>query len=235
MPRRLTDLANDEVLALPLDRLAAIVLRHIVDTKQWSEHNFANDARNLGLPDQVVCCWIEALNWLVSRDLVARGSSGGGTGQAIFVTRLGYQALATGLEPVHAAARLGIEVHDRLHPARSQFLIGEYELAAFAAMREIEIRVRELARESNSLIGVTLMRRAFGDGGPLEDANLDAGERVGIRELFSGAIATFKNPSSHRQVDYADPIAASEVVLLADLLMRLLDRLEESQGHGGAP
>jgi uncharacterized protein (TIGR02391 family) len=71
------------------------------------------------------------------------------------------------------------------------------------------------------------MREAFkADGGPLADPNLDPGERVGVMELFAGAIGTFKNPPSHRQVDYSDPTEASEVVLLADLLMRLLDRAE---------
>jgi hypothetical protein len=44
-----------------------------------------------------------------------------------------------------------------------------------------------------------------------------------MMNLFQGAIGVFKNPPSHRQVDYADPILASEVVLLADLLLRLLD------------
>jgi len=44
--------------------------------------------------------------------------------------------------------------------------------------------------------------------------------------LFRGAIGTFKNPSSHRAVNYDDPVLAAEVVLLADLLMRLLDRVE---------
>lgn len=48
-------------------------------------------------------------------------------------------------------------------------------------------------------------------------------------ELFAGALGTFKNPPSDRQVDYADPTEASEAVLLADLLMRLLDRLETSR------
>jgi uncharacterized protein (TIGR02391 family) len=108
--------------------------------------------------------------------------------------------------------------------ARSQFLLGEYELAAFAAMREVEIRVRELAKADASLLGVKLMRKAFGENGPLADPSLDSGERVGVMELFAGAIGTFKNPPSHRQVDYADPTEASEVVLLADLLMRVLDR-----------
>lgn len=107
---------------------------------------------------------------------------------------------------------------------QSQFLIGEYELAAFAAMREVEIRVRELAGTESLLIGVKLMRTAFGEGGALADPKLDPGERVGRMELFAGAIGTFKNPPSHRQVNYSDPTEASEVVLLADLLMRLLDR-----------
>jgi uncharacterized protein (TIGR02391 family) len=44
--------------------------------------------------------------------------------------------------------------------------------------------------------------------------------------LFSGAIGLFKNPTSHRAVSYDDPAMASEVILLADLLFRLLDRVE---------
>jgi uncharacterized protein (TIGR02391 family) len=50
-----------------------------------------------------------------------------------------------------------------------------------------------------------------------------------LMELFAGAIGTFKNPPSHRQVDYANPIEASEVILLADLLMRLLDRTQSQE------
>jgi uncharacterized protein (TIGR02391 family) len=73
---------------------------------------------------------------------------------------------------------------------------------------------------------IKLMRESFRPGtGPLSDPDLDPGEQVGMMELFAGAIGTFKNPPSHRQVDYDDPTEASEVVMLADLLMRLLDRL----------
>ena len=113
-----------------------------------------------------------------------------------------------------AAARLNVDLHERLRKVRTQFLLGEYELAAFAAMREVEIRVRELAKADNSLIGVKLMRQAFKpEGGRLAHPELDAGEQVGMMELFAGAIGTFKNPPSHRQVDYEDPTEASEVVM----------------------
>jgi uncharacterized protein (TIGR02391 family) len=201
-----------------------IVLRHIVDAREWNAHNLLNHGSNRGVGDDVLRCWAEGLNWLISRNLVARDTPNQSTAQAIFVTRLGYRVLETGIATVRAVG---------LAKVRSQFLLGEYELAAFAAMREVEIRVRELAGADYSLLGVSLMRRSFGKGGPLADPELDPGEQVGLMDLFAGSIATFKNPASHRQVDYTDPTEASEVVLLADLLMRLLDRVPARQFERG--
>ena len=91
-------------------------------------------------------------------------------------------------------------------------------------MREVEIRVRELSLASDSEIGVKLMRSAFKDGGTLRRSDRDAGEETARMELFAGAIGLFKNPSSHREVDYADPVIATEIILLAYLLLRLLDQ-----------
>jgi uncharacterized protein (TIGR02391 family) len=227
MPESLLEFSAEEVESLPIDRLAILVLKHLVDTKERSSHNFLNSGNVMGLPESVRSCWSEALNWLVSKNLVARGTPRNLKADSIFVTRLGKKILEEGLETIRATERLDVTLHKRLNQVKSQFLIGEYELAAFAAMREVEIRVRELSGADSSLLGVNLMRMSFGGNGKLADPELDPGERVGIMELFAGAIGTFKNPPSHRQVDYADPTEASEVVLLADLLMRLLDRVQE--------
>lgn len=222
----LTNLDAGQLVELPIDRLALTVLRHLDASQAWSLHNFLVEQkpRYAGHGPQAVL--IEAINWLQANGLIARGHPSQSSGDAFIVTRLGHKVLAEGLGPLDAARRIGLDLHRRLERVRSQFLLGEYELAAFAAMREVEIRVRELSGFDVSLIGVKLMRRAFGDKGPLADPRLDEGERVGVMELFAGAIGTYKNPPSHRQVDYDDPIEASEVVLLADLLMRMLDRIE---------
>lgn len=219
----LTQLSDSDITALPLDVLGLVALRHIDETGEWNAHNFRNGMRSRDQRAQY--CLAEALNWLLSQGLLSYGTPGQSSAEAIFVTRAGKTALADGLDRARAGARLSIDVHPRLRAARSQFLLGEFEIAAFAAMREVEIQVRTMADLPDSLIGVKLMRQALKpEGGPLADSDLDPGEQVGLMELFAGAIGTFKNPPSHRQVDYADPTEASEVLLLADLLMRLLDR-----------
>jgi uncharacterized protein (TIGR02391 family) len=218
-------LTEEDVLAFPLDRLAVEVLRDWVETEQWNLYNWLNSVgQSFSKRPDVQRALSEALNWLVSHGLIARGLPGQTSTDGAFATRLGRKVLAEGLESVRAYERLEVDLHPRLARTRTQFLLGEYELAAFAAMREVEIRVRELAGAEDSLVGVKLMQRSLREGGPLANASLDPGEQVGLMNLFSGAIALFKNPPSHRQIDYKNPTEAAEVVLLADLLLRLLER-----------
>lgn len=90
-------------------------------------------------------------------------------------------------------------------------------------MKAVEVAVREGAGLGNDALGVALMRTAFGKAGPLRDPEAEPGEQVAAMELFAGAIGLFKNPSSHRYVDFADPTLAGEVIVLADLLLRLVN------------
>lgn len=222
----LSNLSDDEIAELPVDRLGLLVLEHVSDTNEWNSYNFLNWAHHQGRAQHTLFCLSEGMNWLIANGLIARGKPGQSSSDSIFVSRLGRRVLDEGPALVLAGRRLDVDLHGRLGGARSQFPMGEFELAAFAAMREVEIRVRELAKADTSLLGVKLMRSALNpESGPLADPQLDLGERVGVMELFAGAIGTFKNPPSHRQVDYSDPTEASEVILLADLLMRLLDRV----------
>lgn len=165
MAGTLFDLSPEQTQSLPIDRLGMLVLQHLVASSEWNEHNFLNSGANRGVPTPSLRCWAEALNWLISKNLVARGTPGQSSAQAIFVTRLGHTVLKDGGETIRAAERLDVALHERLAKVRSQFLLGEYEIAAFAAMREVEIRVRDLAQADASLIGVKLMRKAFGEGG----------------------------------------------------------------------
>ena len=51
-------------------------------------------------------------------------------------------------------------------------------------------------------------------------------------ELFSGAYGVFRNPSGHREVEYDDPGNVARAVLLADLLLHSLDRIEAHRPSG---
>ena len=111
--------------------------------------------------------------------------------------------------------------------ARPQFLIRQADQAVFAAMKAVEVRVRQLAGLGDDLYGVKLMNSAFGPGGALADPPSPSGEHNdGPRALFAGAMTMFRNPVGHRDVTYGDEAVAVEAVALASALMRHLDRVQ---------
>lgn len=225
-------LEAEKALSWPVDRVALHLLVGFNRGGEQHRHNFLNGAvqayQHNGFSPQealrVTQALAEGYDWLIIHGLL---SGIPGKGDWLFITRRGLAVLDAddGLALMRAEARLDVDLHPRIaNRVRTQFLLGEYELAALAAMREVEIRVRELAGVQARDIGVALMRQAFKpEGGALTDVKTDKGEQEALSSLFAGAIGVFKNPISHRQVDYEDPTLASEVVLLADLLLRILD------------
>jgi uncharacterized protein (TIGR02391 family) len=241
-----------DLASLPVDELALWMLRAMVASKQatFQRSNFIDrllkdagqrmpsdaayrrpgGARNE--PPHLGRALAEAWGWLLSDGLVAEATTALLKGQLpidgySFVTRYGERVAShpRAREWVAAERRLGMPLHGRLEErARRQFVLGEFEAAAFIAMREVEIAVREHAKFDGTVIGTDLMNKAFGPAGPLADPEMPRPEREGLQSLYRGAVAVFKNPASHRPLNFDDPLEAAEIVLFADLLLRILDR-----------
>lgn len=220
------DLSNEDVSDLPLDQVAVRVLSELQG--EWNWENFlAQERQRNGRDERTLRALAEAIQWLFHSGLIAKDPVQSAHA-AIFITRLGHSVLNEGPEKLGAVLRMQGDVHPLVQvKARPQFLLGEYEQAVFTSMKAVEVRVRGLGGFSDDDIGVSLMNRAFGPGGPLTDQEAVKGEQEGTRALFVGAYAVFRNPSGHREVDYDDISEAAEMVHTASLLMRILDRVEK--------
>lgn len=179
----------------------------------------------------------DAWAWLESHGLIGpAATSTTSTVQRITSAGRGLADDTAAIAKLWASERLAGSLDPALEEkVRPVFNLGDYETACFAAMKVVEVEVREASGLDASVIGVNLMRQAFKpDGGPLADPGADPGERVALMELFAGSIGAFKNPPSHRTVHFDDPTEAAEVVQLANLLLRLLRRAQDRVTSGAA-
>lgn len=226
------NISPQDALELPVDELALLVLADIIQQNAWSQYNY-----ELLYEQEMQYGWStnpdarkaisEAVGWLHQHGLLAYDLSNNGA-NAIIVTRKGREALAVDSNTLRSIHRLEADLHPLLQlKVRRQFLLGEYENAIFVAMKAIEVRVRKLGGFGNDIIGVDLINRAFRQGGPLADPAAPTGEVDGTMMLFRGAYAVLRNPSGHREVSFDDVTEASEAVMTASLLMRMLDRIEK--------
>ncbi len=230
---------------MPVDQLAMHVLWYLADTGKYHRRvDFIldrleeNSRRGVSgqttvyvrdgvhLQDPAARAWAEAWEWLMPRGLVTEDLQRNSDLWAISRHGRRIAVEANPLTHLRSLALLQADLHPLIAKSvRSLFLQGLYELAAFEAMKHVEIRVRDLAGAGAGDIGVPLMRQAFKpDGGPLADPAQEKGEQEATSALYAGAIGVVKNPTSHRQVEYNGPTEASDAVLLADLLLRMLDR-----------
>lgn len=169
----------------------------------------------------------EAWNWLEREGLlVPAPDTNGQNGWRVLSRRARSYAQNVDLSRRAAPVAFPKELlHPRiLEKAWPAYARTDFDNAAFEAMKALEVAVREAAGYGPEKIGVNLMKDAFSEGkGPLTDAAAPSAEQVSRMNLFWGAIGSYKNPQSHRDVNLDDPVEALEIILLANHLLRIVD------------
>lgn len=106
------------------------------------------------------------------------------------------------------------------------FIRGDFDTAVFAAFKEVEVRIRKVTKLDSAVYGLDLIKEAFNsEKGILTDyKNPNKSEKEADYFLFMGAIGAFKNPSSHRDINFEDPKIAISLILFANTLLQIVDK-----------
>ena len=120
-----------------------------------------------------------------------------------------------------------------LHPVIAQKVLPIFEKelygsAVFEAFKHVEVAVRKAGGYTDADLGTDLMRKAFHvDTGNLTDRNQHRAEKQARSDLFAGAIGSYKNPGSHRDVEITAE-EATEVIIVASHLLRIVHSCNQS-------
>jgi uncharacterized protein (TIGR02391 family) len=225
--------AND-VLALEPEELAGAVMVWLNSLNippvfgrrnVMSEHNVSGYEQQYR--SQVLRAMMEAWTWLAREGFLVEASAmESGSEGWYFISRRGRRIT----QAFHLAdyRRANLLPRNFLPPLISEkvyptFLRGRYDTAVFEAFKEVEVRVREAGCYTAGDLGTDLMRKAFHkDSGPLTDHNAEVAERESLAHLFAGAIGSYKNPHSHRNVPL-EAHEAAEMIILASHLLAIVD------------
>ena len=195
---------------------------------------------NLNYPDEchdeVLFALMEAWQYLFSEGYIAlkpkdlAGVSDAGTILTYFITRRGEAAET--LENYEVFRKADLLRKHQLHHIIAEkvwsiFAQGSYDTAVLEAFKQVEVAVRKAGGYTKNDYGKDLMRTAFNvDEGSLTDKNQSKAERQARSDLFAGAIGSYKNPSSHENIEMT-PEEAAEVIVFASHLLRIVDSCAE--------
>jgi uncharacterized protein (TIGR02391 family) len=246
LPRAIPDVRM--LLALAPEELAATILL-LLKKRNEAKFHTGNLQRELwahstaGQPqyprlheNEINLALSEAWAWLQAQGLIVLDMENGQYGWLVLSRRARAMVSEADFKIFKLANLLPKEIlHPKIaDPVWRAFMRGEFDVAAFQAMKAVEVSVRVASGLGDNLIGVKLMREAFAPGaGSLTDMNTEGGERVGRMELFAGAIASYKNPHSHRDVNLDNPSEAIEIILLANHLLRIVDARAKAKNAEG--
>lgn len=240
----------EDLLSLSAEELAGPLLVSLEGSEQinledevtpksieWEIENGVNrNNSNLNYPykshEGVLFALMEAWQCLLSEGFVAprpanlKSTRGMSQNTTYFVTRRG-QKIQT-LEHFQAYRKADLLRKHQLHPIIAEkvwsiFAQGSYRTAVLEAFIQVEIAVREAGGYKHSDYGKQLILDAFNvKTGPLRDQKQEPAEKEAARNLFAGAIGLYKNPSGHREVEFA-PEEAAEIIIIASHLLRIID------------
>jgi uncharacterized protein (TIGR02391 family) len=212
---------RDLVLAMQPEELAGPLLHEISQRIRRRDkptpYGFALGFSQVG--DDVRDAIAEAWSWLQREGCLAPDWRY--NGDVVIITRRGRELLELfdGKGPIGGELIVKNLLHRQVYlKAWPSFIRREFDLAVFAAVREVEVAVRVKGGFSDSDLGVDLMRKAFRESGPLANPATLPAEREAVAHMFAGTVGSYKNPSSHRNVAIND-VEAIEIMVLASHLL----------------
>lgn len=201
-----------------------------INRGQWNRRNFCMEvareygSRERGSDQEVGVACSAAWSWLESNGLICRHPEQ--DNEWFVPTSRGRQIRNhQGIRELISNEQLPEHfLHaEFIKNVRPLFLQSRFETSVFEAFKTLEVAIRSTAGFGDDSIGVSLAGKAFHpEDGPLTDTTLERGERVALMNLMTGAIGSYKNPSSHRRVAITAE-EARDMIILASHLLKIVE------------
>ncbi|TCR15926.1 TIGR02391 family protein [Streptomyces sp. BK205] len=185
----------EQVRQLPTRDVALLLLQHLAGSTGYLQYvSIMNAARQAFQEepdaDALVNRLSDAWCWLEAQALLSREPSQSEAFRRISRDGRDLAKDPQGITRFEARERLSGPLHPDLEgTVRTNFDLGDYETACFAAMKAVEVAVRDASKLDNSLVGVKLAVAATLPGASRSSAVFPfrhGAELKPLRSMFSG-------------------------------------------------